>query len=119
MLGFEFENNSEPYAVFNIVQSIAVLVFAFVEAFIVNRTLFFTFNTIIGVIGLVFCGFTLLFKFKEVNGAEKTFFKSKSNDKDGSIYLYSSGIRLDESMNEDKNETVFVEDLQPILNGAE
>ena len=117
ILGFEFENNSEPFAIFNIVQSVAVVLFAFIEVLINDRTRFFIYNIIIGVVGIIFCGMTLLFKYKEQEGSEKPIFKYRKNEQDQSIYEYSSGIRLDETISEMRLDGQ-VEDLQPILNGT-
>jgi hypothetical protein len=105
ILGFEFENNSEPFAVFNIAQSIAVLVFALCETLIVNRKDFFVYTSVIGVIGIIFCGLTLLFKFKEHEDSEKPLFISKKNENDVSFFEYSSSAqKLDETI-ENKDES--------------
>jgi hypothetical protein len=62
ILGFEFKNNSEPFAVFNLVQSFAVLIFTWSMAFINKRGSLYVFIIATGIAGLIMCG--IMFKFK-------------------------------------------------------
>ena len=69
ILGFDFENNTEPFAIFNLVQSIAVFIFLAIEAFVKTKSQYYAYNLVFGLIGLTFLGFfTLTFEF---NNQEK------------------------------------------------
>eukprot|EP00347_Sterkiella_histriomuscorum_P023914 403332950 len=64
ILGFEFDNNSEPYSIFNLVQSFAVFLLLIIEAFIKTRTDYFIFIALTGVIGVAICAHSLKFEYK-------------------------------------------------------
>jgi len=65
ILGFEFENNSEPFSVFNIAQCIATAIFSLIQIAVENRTDYIIYSITIFVIGLLSVGNTLRFKFRE------------------------------------------------------
>lgn len=64
ILGFEFENNVEPYSVFNLVQSMAVFVMLIVAAFVKTHAEHFYFNAIFGILGVLMCSSTLKIEYK-------------------------------------------------------
>ena len=67
-MGFEFENNSEPFSVFNLVQAIAVFIFEIVETSVSSYPAYLFYTIVIGTIGLISCGIAYSFEFKcEVN----------------------------------------------------
>jgi hypothetical protein len=63
-MGFEFENNVEPFSINVIFQSMGVVIFAGIEAFLKTRGDYIMFNFAIGFLGFFMCGCTLLFEFK-------------------------------------------------------
>jgi hypothetical protein len=64
MLGFEFESNSAPYSIDNLVESVGVFIFDIIEAFVSGRKGFMIYNLIVGILGVLMNACTLLFKFK-------------------------------------------------------
>lgn len=64
ILGFEFDNNVEPYSIFNLVQSFSVFIILIIEAFIKTRTHYFVFITLTGIIGVIICAYSLKFDYK-------------------------------------------------------
>lgn len=64
MLGFEFDSNSEPYSIDNLVESVGVFMFDIIEAFVSGRKGFLIYNLIVGVLGVAMNACTLLFPFK-------------------------------------------------------
>ncbi|CDW83344.1 major facilitator superfamily protein [Stylonychia lemnae] len=64
ILGFEFENNSEPYSVFNLVQSFTVFLFMIIMAFVKSRFEFYAFISITGTLGILICYYSLKFDYK-------------------------------------------------------
>ena len=62
--GFEFDNNSEPYSLFNMAQAAAVFIFQIIESAIDSRTKYIVYSSFIGVIGIVSCGVTYFFEFR-------------------------------------------------------
>lgn len=61
MLGFEFDSNTQPYSIDNLVESVGVFVFDIGEAFVKGRKAFLIFNLIVGILGVCFNATTLLF----------------------------------------------------------
>ena len=64
MLGFEFENNYEPYSIFNLLQALGAAFFLLLEALIDTREKYFIYTSSLCVLGLLSCGMTYFFKFK-------------------------------------------------------
>jgi len=64
ILGFEFENNVEPYSIFNLIQSLSVFVVLIIEAFIKFRAGYFFFNAICGVLGVLMVSSSLRVEYR-------------------------------------------------------
>lgn len=64
MLGFEFDNNVEPFSVFNLWQALGVFIFSFIETLLETREHYIVFISVIGVLGVLSCGTTYYFDFK-------------------------------------------------------
>ena len=64
MLGFEFENNSEPFSVFNLTQALATFMFELVEVYVDTYPRYVVYTIVTGVIGFAACGATYFFDFK-------------------------------------------------------
>ena len=64
MLGFEFENNYEPYSIFNLLQAAGACAFLMLETFVDSQPKYFAYTCAVGLFGLVSCGSTYFFKFK-------------------------------------------------------
>lgn len=65
MLGFEFEDNSEAFAVFSMFQGIISFIVQLVQSFVIDRNGFIIYTAVIGVIGIISNGLTYNFDFKE------------------------------------------------------
>lgn len=65
MLGFEFDNNSEPYSIDNLMESCGTFVFEIIEAFLSSRRGYMIYIFTVGVLGLFMNSCTFLFDFKE------------------------------------------------------
>ncbi len=65
ILGFEFENNSEPFSVFNIAQCMATAIFSLIQIAVDNQTSYIIYAVFIFLIGLGSVANTLRFKFRE------------------------------------------------------
>ncbi|TNV83138.1 hypothetical protein FGO68_gene17752 [Halteria grandinella] len=63
VLGFEFEDNTRPFSVFNIVQSITVFCFLVVEAYVNTRSQYYSFNILCGILGMLMCGLMFFFPY--------------------------------------------------------
>eukprot|EP00347_Sterkiella_histriomuscorum_P000222 403376714 len=68
MLGFEFESNSEPFSVFNLVQAFGVFVFELLETYVDTHNSYVIYTWITGIIGIFSCAATFFFDFKEREG---------------------------------------------------
>lgn len=64
MLGYEFEDSAQPYAIDNFVESIACFAFEIFESFVGNRRQYMIFNLVVGILGIFMNATTFLFKFK-------------------------------------------------------
>ncbi|CDW84340.1 major facilitator superfamily protein [Stylonychia lemnae] len=67
ILGFEFDNNSEPFSIFNMAQALGVFIFQIIESVIDSRIKYMIYTGFIGLIGLYSCGLTYFFDFREHN----------------------------------------------------
>ena len=65
ILGFEFENNSEPFSVFNICQCIAMAIFSIIQISVDTQVEYIIFAIFVSILGMVACGNTLRFQFRE------------------------------------------------------
>lgn len=65
ILGFEFENNSEPFSVFNIAQCIATAFFSLVQIWIDTQQSYIIYAIFIFILGFGSVANTLRFKFRE------------------------------------------------------
>jgi hypothetical protein len=64
-MGFEFENNGEPFSIIMIVQSMGVLIFEIIEAYIRDQPQMLSYSISVGMLGILMCGCTLMFDFKD------------------------------------------------------
>lgn len=64
MLGFEFDNNSQPYSIDNLGQAVGTFIFEIIEAFVSGKNPYLIFNIVVGVLGVIFNITTMFFKFK-------------------------------------------------------
>ncbi len=65
ILGFEFDNNSEPYSIFNLAQALGVVVFQLIEAALDSNTKYLVYTAGVGAIGVYSCGLTFFFQFRD------------------------------------------------------
>ena len=61
MLGFEFDNNSEPYSVYNGMSALTTIIFEFVNAVIVTKWDYFIYSAVLGALSITGCAVTLTF----------------------------------------------------------
>ena len=61
MLGFEFDNNSEPYSVYNGVSAITTIIFELINALIVTQWSYFIYSAVLGAASIAGCSVTLFF----------------------------------------------------------
>lgn len=71
MLGFEFETNKEPYAVFNMQQALGVFVFTIIESFLKNRASYMIYTFAVGIIGACCAFCTFFFDYRDFNHKSK------------------------------------------------
>jgi len=64
MLGFEFNNNAEPYSVYNGCQALTCLVFNLIESQITSSSQFIIYSAICGGLSMIAAFTTSFFKFK-------------------------------------------------------
>lgn len=64
MLGFEFDNNSEPYSVYNGTSAITTIIFELINATITTQWAYFIYSAVLGGVAITGCSITLLFDFK-------------------------------------------------------
>ena len=65
ILGFEFNNNSEPFSVYNILQCLACSIFQIFQIWINTQTEYIIYSIFVGVLGILFAANTLRFQFRE------------------------------------------------------
>jgi O-antigen/teichoic acid export membrane protein len=65
MLGFEFDNNSEPYSVYNGVQSISCFLFQLINSVVATQTSYIIYTAVCGVLAMACCGTTYFFEFRD------------------------------------------------------
>jgi predicted MFS family arabinose efflux permease len=75
ILGFEFDNNSEPFSLFNTLQCVTCFIFQLIEAEVDNREGYFIYTAIVGVISFLCCVLPYFFTYrttvkKEVSAAK-------------------------------------------------
>lgn len=72
MLGFEFDNNSEPYSVYNGVSAITTIIFELVNSLIVTQWAYFIYSAVLGGVAIGGCTVTLFFDFRERASVRKS-----------------------------------------------
>jgi hypothetical protein len=89
MLGFEFDNNSEPYSVYNGVQSISCFLFQLINSVVVTQTSYIVYTAVCGVLAMVSCGTTYFFEFRDRLSVRKSnhSFDSKKDTDDVKMLL--------------------------------
>jgi hypothetical protein len=71
VLGFEFEDNTRPFSVFNVVQSGTIFLFLVLEAFVTTRGQYYGYNIICGVLGIAMCGVMLFFPYQHDSASQR------------------------------------------------
>ncbi|CDW86465.1 major facilitator superfamily protein [Stylonychia lemnae] len=71
MLGFEFENNIEPYSVYNLVEAFGVFIFQLIETYIKNQKARLIYTIIMCIAAFLMCGTTYFFDFKQQKQSSK------------------------------------------------
>jgi len=61
MLGFEFDNNSEPYSIFNLAQAMGVFIFQIIESVLDSQTKYLVYSAFVGAFGIYACSLTFFF----------------------------------------------------------
>ena len=74
MLGFEFDNNSEPYSVYNMTSAITTIIFEFVNALVVTNTDYIIYSAVFGAVAIAGCANTAFFEFRERKSIRKSTF---------------------------------------------
>ena len=86
--GFEFDNNIEPYSLFNFAQAIGVFFFQIIESTLdQSRTKYIIYTSFIGVFGIYACTITYFFEYRDVRSTDTSATKVKI---DASIIRKSS-----------------------------
>jgi MFS family permease len=67
ILGFEFDNNSEPFSVYNILQCIACPIFQIIQIYIDNYTGYLVYSIFVCIIGMGCVINTIRFKFRDTD----------------------------------------------------
>jgi MFS family permease len=70
MIGFEFDNNCEPFSVANIFQSIGNFSFQIIISFLKTPTHYLYFSIFVFVFAVVSCGITYFFPFRELKSSK-------------------------------------------------
>jgi predicted MFS family arabinose efflux permease len=65
ILGFEFNNNSEPFSNYNILQCIACSIFQVIQIAVYDKAGYTMYSIFVGALGVLCCANTLRFKFRE------------------------------------------------------
>jgi hypothetical protein len=72
MLGFEFDDNTEPFSIFSMFEAVAVFVFQIIQSWVdgdpdksVKQRNYMIYIGITGFLGALMCGCTYFFDFKE------------------------------------------------------
>ena len=66
MLGFEFDDNTEPFSIFSMFEAVAVFVFQLIQSLVPDQPQSYgTYVLATGILGGVMCGATYFFDFKE------------------------------------------------------
>ena len=72
MLGFEFDDNTEPFSIFSMFEAVAVFVFQIIQSGVSDTPESYGWYILItGVLGSLMCGATYYFEFKEKNSVSK------------------------------------------------
>ncbi|CDW77194.1 major facilitator superfamily protein [Stylonychia lemnae] len=65
ILGFEFDNNSEPFSVYNILQCVACFIFQIIESAVNDQDDYRWYTIMVTGLGFIFCGMPFFFDFHE------------------------------------------------------
>ncbi|CDW83659.1 major facilitator superfamily protein [Stylonychia lemnae] len=79
MLGFEFKNNSQSYAVSNLGLCLSASLFSFIQGFVKGKEQYIIYTTIVGFIGILSNISALFFKFKPMPDQLKQSMKQDLN----------------------------------------
>ena len=82
MLGFEFDNNSEPYSVYNGTSAITTIIFELINATITTQWAYFIYSAVLGGVAITGCSITLLFDFRERLSVRKSALSHHHTSKD-------------------------------------
>ena len=88
MLGFEFEDNTEPFSIFSMFEAFAVFFFQILQSFVDpgNKSTtdqiaenYFIYVAITGILGAFMCGTTYFFDFRKTHSNENNNQNSEAN----------------------------------------
>ena len=65
MLGFEFDDNTDPFAIFSMFEAFAVFIFQLIQSRVDDTDKYIIYIAVCGGIGSIMCGITYFFNFKE------------------------------------------------------
>ena len=65
MLGFEFDNSSDAFAIYSLIQSVLSFVFQLAQALVDDRSKYFTYTGVLAIIGVASVTTTYFFDFKK------------------------------------------------------
>ncbi|CDW79582.1 major facilitator superfamily protein [Stylonychia lemnae] len=71
MLGFEFDDNTDPFAIFSMFEALAVFIFQIIQSRVNDTQKFIIYIAVVGGVGTVMCGATYFFSFKEKRSNNK------------------------------------------------
>jgi hypothetical protein len=81
MLGFEFDDNTDPFAIFSMFEAFAVFIFQLIQSRVDGRDKYFIYIGVAGGLGCIMCGMTYFFDFKEK--------RALKNNKDEGAFIMS------------------------------
>eukprot|EP00347_Sterkiella_histriomuscorum_P022843 403336943 len=71
MLGFEFDNSDDAFAIYSLMQSIISFVFQFSQAWVDTKDKYWIYTIIVGVLGIICVSITYFFDFKPSHNSKK------------------------------------------------
>ncbi|CDW80707.1 major facilitator superfamily protein [Stylonychia lemnae] len=103
MLGFEFANNYEPYSIFNLLQALGASIFLIVASFVNDQSTFIGYSSAIGAFGILSCGITYFFRFRETQEDKKKKKKMKRLQQQQKAMSVSTNGDYNRLLSEDMN----------------
>lgn len=95
ILGFEFDNNSEPFSLYNILQCISCFIFQLIEAEVNDQTAYLIYTIVVGVIGFICVLLPYFFKFREEKAHSEASHSVIENIKESMSYPTNNEMSID------------------------